>query len=143
MSSWRNVRHLRILYLPGKFVFLSEKKIQYQPILWGICEYFPGKQRWFLENKVIPHICRFWGASTLSRPVKRAPKSPWTRDKIAITCQNGQKIAFSMLKGHRLEKNTSLPVLGLVIYMGYEQDTISVKISIFSDLMCLKSLYKY
>ena len=97
-----------------------------------------------------------------------------------------------MLKGHRLEKSTSLPVVALAIFMSYEQDTISVKIShipkeqdpcekksthnplkdfatfdrrpqkkdimepakalllaatrqmgtIFSDLMCLKSLYK-
>ena len=50
---------------------------------------------------------------------KRGTKNASTRDKIAKNVKMGQKLAFSMLKGHRLEKSTSPAVMAVLTNMIY------------------------
>ena len=48
----------------------------------------------------IPHVCQFWGNTTLYRPVKGAPKSAYIHDKIAKNGQNGP--TFSVFDAKRV-----------------------------------------
>ena len=75
-------------------------------------------------NACIPHICNFWYANILCRPVKTMLKSTYIRNKRAQMGQNRPTFGVLCAKKYVVEKNTlppmSMPMSAVVTSISYD-----------------------
>ena len=75
-------------------------------------------------NACIPHICNFWYANILCRPIKTMLKSTYIRNKRAQMGQNRPTFGVLCAKKYVVEKNTlppmSMPMSAVVTSISYD-----------------------